>query len=176
MSQVMSMPGAGSKTSAVAWYRQRWPWILIAIPGTSVVLGFVLLYLAVTTWDGLVVDDYYRQGRAIDQTVARSALAARLGLSAEFDLESEKVVIRMSADEGVHLPPGVIVTIAHPTREGMDQILRLGGEAGVFAGPLAPLSGRRWLVQIEDEARTWRLNGAIRVPSERKVKILPYGT
>lgn len=156
------------------WYRQKWPWILIGIPGTSVVLGFVLLYFAITTADGLVVDDYYRQGRAIDQTMARSLLAGDLGLVADLSVRSDRVSVSLSANNADDLPEGLIVTIIHPTRAGMDQVLRLAGDSGVYSGPVAPLRIGSWRIQIEDESRSWRLNGAVNLPSETEKRIIPY--
>lgn len=158
------------------WYRQRWPWILISMPATSVVLGMVLLYFAVTTADGLVVDDYYRQGRAIDQTMARSVHAAELGLAADLEFRTDHVTVRLRADEGVVLPAAVLVTIAHPTRSGRDQSIVLVGDNGEFSGALSPLTTGRWLVQLEDEARTWRLRSAIYLPTQARATILPYGS
>ncbi len=161
-------------SKAPPWYKQRWPWILISLPATSVVLGMVLLYFAITTADGLVVDDYYREGRAIDRTIARSVHAAELGLVADVSIRSEELSIRLAANESSTLPSALVVTIAHPTRSGRDQNLILNGHGGAFSGPVAPLTAGRWLIQLEDEARTWRLRGAVYLPAETQVRILPY--
>ena len=47
------------------WYRQGWPWFLIALPATAVVAGIATLVIAAKTFDGMVVDDYYKEGQAI---------------------------------------------------------------------------------------------------------------
>lgn len=169
------MSEADAQFKNVPWFKQRWPWILISLPATSVVVGMVFLYFAVTTWDGLVVDDYYRQGRAIDRTIARSVHAADLGLVADLSIRSDNVTVRLSATGPDALPESLIVTIAHPTRGGQDQILRLSARGeGVFTGPVAPLSTGRWIIQLEDESRTWRLNGAVYLPTETEKRIVPY--
>ncbi|MBT8069117.1 MAG: hypothetical protein HKP21_12920 [Xanthomonadales bacterium] len=44
------------------WYKQFWPWFIIALPASVVVASFFTLYLAVSNPDQLVVDeDEYRQ-------------------------------------------------------------------------------------------------------------------
>ncbi len=48
------------------WYKQFWPWFLIAVPLITLVMGGVLLKLAISTEDSLVVDDYYKEGKAIN--------------------------------------------------------------------------------------------------------------
>ncbi len=64
------------------WYRQFWPWFLIALPATVVVAGFVTLYIANRHADDLVVDDYYKDGLAINQQLEKKAQAEAAGLSA----------------------------------------------------------------------------------------------
>lgn len=161
---------------AAPWYRQRWPWILIAIPAASVFAGMLLLYLAMSTWDGLVVDDYYRQGKAIDQIVARSARAAELGLAADLSVTAERVSVRLGATDPASLPAQIILTITHPTRGGHDQTLSMRGRDGVYDGTVAPLATGRWDVMLEDGSKSWRLNGEITVPNHSDVRILPYGS
>ena len=46
------------------WYRQLWPWILIAIPAAAVVASAITLWLALSHPEHLVVkDDEYQQIR-----------------------------------------------------------------------------------------------------------------
>ena len=156
------------------WYRQPWPWIIMSLPATSVVLGMTLLYFAITSADGLVVDDYYRQGRAIDQTMARSMLAGDLGLYADLTLRTDRVSVNLAANDSADLPEALIFTIIHPTRAGMDQSVRLMGNAGVYSGAIDPINIGRWRIQIEDESRSWRLNGAVNLPVETEKRIIPY--
>jgi len=39
------------------WYRQFWPWFIIALPASAVVASFFTLWLAISNPDPLVVDD-----------------------------------------------------------------------------------------------------------------------
>jgi len=155
------------------WYRQGWPWFLIAIPATAVVAGVVTLWLAVGTWDGLVVDDYYQQGKTIERTIARSVRAQEMGLSADLRLTAEAVSVGLRAAEGSPLPPTVVLTIAHPTRAGHDRKLLLKAHDGRFAATIEPLSAGRWLLQLEDESQTWRLNATAQVPTDIEIRLLP---
>jgi len=46
----------------IPWYRQFWPWFLIALPASAVIAGMYTLYLAVTHPDPLVIEKHeYRQ-------------------------------------------------------------------------------------------------------------------
>ena len=44
------------------WYKQFWPWFIIALPASAVIASFFTLWLAISNPDHLVVDeDEYRQ-------------------------------------------------------------------------------------------------------------------
>ncbi|NMG27373.1 FixH family protein [Aromatoleum evansii] len=168
------MRSANMHKTLEPWYRQGWPWFLIAIPAVAVIAGMITLWLAVSTWDGLVVDDYYQEGKAIEKTIARSLKAAELGLLADVRLRAEEVTLDLTSSANVPLPPTVVLTISHPTRGGMDQVVLLKRrDGGVFAAPLSPLSAGRWLLQVEDESRNWRMNGSVNIPAESVIHIAP---
>ena len=54
-----------------ALVRERWPWLLMAGPAIVVVAGFVTLYIAVSTDDGVIAEDYYKRGLLINRALAR---------------------------------------------------------------------------------------------------------
>lgn len=64
----MSLTPPTITTDIKPWYRYGWPWFLMSFPAMAVVLGFHLLYLAMNTNNSLVVDDYYKQGKGINQS------------------------------------------------------------------------------------------------------------
>lgn len=155
------------------WYVQGWPWFLIALPAVAVVAGIITLVIAVRTSDGLVVDDYYKEGKAIVQTMNRTTRARELGIAARLNIRSDRIRIELTATEAASVPATLLLTISHPTREGLDQHLKLEGAGAVFETGIAPLSAGRWLIQIEDEARIWRLNGAAYLPNETELTLTP---
>ena len=65
------------------WTREPLVWLLIGIPATAVVvMGMIMLTVAIQTWSGLVVDDYYKKGKQINRVLARDKFAYELGLAA----------------------------------------------------------------------------------------------
>jgi hypothetical protein len=61
------------------WYKQFWPWFLMALPASAVVAGIATVVIAMTNPDGLVKDDYYKAGLGINRTLEREQQAAALG-------------------------------------------------------------------------------------------------
>jgi hypothetical protein len=155
------------------WYRQGWPWFLIALPATAVVAGIATLVIAAKTFDGMVVDDYYKEGQAIVQTLGRVEHARELGLRAALRIRSDSIHVELTATEPGSLPTSIRLTVAHPTRGGLDQELVVAGAPVCMRPTLAPLSTGRWLFVIEDEARSWRMDGSAYLPAEMEIRIDP---
>jgi hypothetical protein len=63
-----SRPLQSEKSESVQnqpWYRQFWPWFIIALPTSAVIASFISLWLAVSNPDYLVVDEQeYQQLRS----------------------------------------------------------------------------------------------------------------
>jgi hypothetical protein len=137
-----------------AWYREPWPWIVMAPPAVAVVAGIATWWIAAHGADGLVAEDYYRQGLAVNRDLAREARARVLGLSAEVTMGGGHLRVRL---EGA-APEALFVHLVHRTRAGYDQRLRLarvGG--GVYESAMSPLAPGGWRVRIEDPQSTWRI-------------------
>ena len=81
-----------SIAAAIPWYRSRWPRILMAGPAFVVVGGVYLTWLAVSTSDGLVADDYYKRGMAINRTLDRNDYSAKAGLTADVRIDAAGAV------------------------------------------------------------------------------------
>jgi hypothetical protein len=155
------------------WHRQPWVWFLIALPMTAVVGGLVTIYIAATTSDGLVVDDYYKRGKAINMDLARDRAAAghRLQARLAVDLQSRRVTLDMQATDYT-LPAAVSLAILHPTQAGRDQQIELQlNAAGRYGGTVAALTQGRWHVQLA--ADDWRLSGVLQLPQAGPLLMLP---
>ncbi len=154
------------------WYKQRWPWFLIAGPAAVVVAGVVTLWLAVDSNDGLVTDDYYKQGMAINQLLQRDHRAASLGLRADVMRSDLNVRLMLSANGQTELPKVIVLRLAHPTRAGQDQAVEMiYGREGFYDGKLTADLAGRWLVSIEDPAGEWRLQGEWQADSEEPLRL-----
>lgn len=148
------------------WYRERWPWLLMAGPFAVIVAGSVTAWLAVSSYDGLVDDDYYKQGLAVSQRVARDHRALELGINGEVVMQAEggtrepELRVFLRANPGFVPPDQLALHVTHPTKKGLDQLVDLRAiGTGLYAGRLsAPISGR-WRFSLEDTAGEWRLVG-----------------
>ena len=156
------------------WHREPWPWILMAGPMIVIVAGFTTLWLAISSDDGLVADDYYKRGLAINQTLSRGQTARDLGLSADVTLGDESGKITVTMHGGAVLPDTLNLRLVHPTRAVADQNLELHRSgAGIYTAKLNAAVGGRRIVMIEDAARRWRLAGEATGSSQTNIAVVP---
>jgi len=136
------------------WYRERWPWLLMAGPAAVIVAGAATTWIAFASADGLVAEDYYKQGLGINRQLAREDAARRLGISGEVTMDGERLSVTLRGAS----PEALFVHLAHATRAGHDVRLRLAPAApGVYAAQLPAMPPGRWRIVIEDPRGTWRV-------------------
>jgi hypothetical protein len=155
------------------WYRHRWPWLLMLGPLAVVVAGFVTMWISFSGADALVVDDYYKQGKAINQDLRRDHVAATLGLefSLSYDAASDKLTGGM---KGLTNEEPLTLMLIHPTVPQKDRRMIVTPDSrGEFSIALPILERAHWQVQIEDAARSWRLQGDWSWPQENSIDIQP---
>ena len=107
MSAVMTKKNDTSE-QLLPWYRYGWPWFLIGIPFVSICLGGVMLYLAFNANNSLVVDDYYKEGKAYNLRVERDRLASVLSLEASLTQTLEGLILQLDLGETLPMPESLV--------------------------------------------------------------------
>jgi hypothetical protein len=139
--------------NSLPWYREPWPWLLMSGPAAVLVAGAVTTWIAFSSADGLVAEDYYKQGLAINKRLAREEAAKKLGLDASVAFRDGKIRIELKGEA----PEAIFVHLAHATRAGHDRRLRLARAGGAYEAELPPLAAGRWRIVIEDPRGNWRI-------------------
>jgi uncharacterized protein len=155
------------------WYTHRWPWLLMLGPFIVVLAGAYTSWLAISGQDALVVDDYYKQGKAINQDLRRDRLASSMKLATElhYDAAIGKLVGTLSS-RNKPLSGRINIQLVHSTLPGKDvQLSAQVDQDGHFAIGLPMLDMARWQIVIENEQREWRLNGIWNWPQQRQIAI-----
>jgi uncharacterized protein len=139
------------------WYREPWPWLLMAGPAVVVVAGIATAVIAIRTNDGVVAEDYYKQGLAVNRVKARDARAEALGMDADVQFNEEHDRVRVVLRGGSR-PESLTLRLVHPTRAGEDQVVALAhAGGGVYEARIAPPGRGKWSLRIEDREGTWRI-------------------
>ena len=162
-----------TQTISLPWYRVPLVWLAIALPLSAVIAGFVTLWLAIKSDDGLVADDYYRRGKEINRDLSRDRAAAARGLKAMLQLNDQRGDLRLRFSvERTQLPAQLEVRFMHATRAGLDRTMTLTrAPDGSYRAFMPPLAAGRWHVQLA--ADDWRLSGSLNIPAENFVAFVP---
>jgi len=160
--------------SAKPWYREPLVWMLIAIPLSAVIGGAITLALAIISDDGLVVDDYYKRGKAINRVLQRDRAAAELGLRGELirDRQTGTLKLSLRSRPGYHAPEHLRLAFFHATRAGFDYRSLIERVAPMhYSGRAELIPAGRWYVQLETD--DWRLTGLLDTPADTQITLAP---
>lgn len=166
-------PGAPANAfpAAQPWWSQRWPWLLMLGPFIVLLAGLYTGWLAFSQPDSLVVGDYYKRGKAINQDLRRDRAASALGLSAELRYDVARGVLT-GAVAGQAAPQRVLLHLAHATQPERDiKLVVVPAADGRFEVALPMLERSRWQVLLENDKRDWRLEGSWQWPAQREVTV-----
>ncbi len=167
------------KTPSVAaasrpWYREPWPWLLMVAPASAVIGGAITIWLAVTHADPLVVDNYYKEGLAINQVLDRDREAQRAGYRAQLLFSQDGTRVRVHLTGGTSLPASLRLRMVHPTRAQLDaEAVLASTQAGWYEGAMQLGHAPRWTVQLEGDRRDWRLSGEWRPAESGETRLQP---
>lgn len=143
------------------WYRQFWPWALMVMPMTAVVAGLYTYSLAASGSSGLVVDDYYKAGKAINRSLEKGHKAAALGLQGKLALDGQSVRLTLDMAE-VQSQQQLVLKLFHATFADRDQSVLLSkAGAGEWTGQIHALSAGKWYAHLLPLDESWRLEGTL---------------
>lgn len=156
------------------WYKQFWPWFIISIPAITVVAGINMMFVAFGNRDGMVVDDYYKTGLAINMTLARDKLAQELGLHAlgRIDQSSKQVELTLYSQA---VTKKLRLTLTHPTAAKHDIAIELqaGENSNEYTGQLPSLPQEKRYILLEPLDQSWRLTGHAMFPGMLQWSLRP---
>ncbi|MBS0309118.1 MAG: FixH family protein [Proteobacteria bacterium] len=165
-------PDHAQQQAALPWYRHPWPWLLMLGPFMVILGGVYTLWLALSQPDAMVADDYYKEGKAINQDLRRDRKAAELGLHASLRYDPAAEKLRGDITGKIAPDTSMQLLLIHSTQPAKDIKLALHPDsAGRFALDLPALDKANWRIQIEDERATWRLTGEWLWPARQAVEL-----
>lgn len=113
-------------TDSKPWYRQFWPWFLIAIPLSSMVMGVIMITLAVNGKDTLVRENWYKDGMAINQRMDKQLKAKELGIKAALTYDKKSGALFVAtANVDTQTDTELTLHLIHPTLKDKDRTLQM---------------------------------------------------
>jgi hypothetical protein len=145
-----------------AWYKQFWGWFVFMPLFVVIIASMFFVSTAFKHADDVVIDNYYQEGRTINQSFAQDQEAKRLGLRGElrFDRVSGEILLELIAKET--LPSTLVLELSHPANEDYDQRFELRSNNGhLYRGDLDRPLNYRWYVRVQAPVETSETEGEV---------------
>ncbi|WP_051534478.1 FixH family protein [Deefgea rivuli] len=139
------------------WYKHPHVWLLITFPALAIIGGIDMLYLAATSTDSLVSDNYYKEGNNINQRLALEKAATTKGITGQVYLGEDQKSVRVLFNKN-DLGP-IKLKLVHATLSGLDQEVTLNNTLGsMYTGTLTQgLQQGNWYVELSDAKKSWSI-------------------
>ncbi len=161
---------SGQQQLEPPWYKQFWPWFLIALPASSVVAGLITVYIAVNGADDLVKPDYYKQGLAINQLKQKQQVAAQMGLSGQLTIQQQALELILTGSEP--LQESLTLTFRHAAFAEKDFVLPLKQRAdGSYFAELQQQVLGKWHITLKPYSDAWQVDAVWVDPSRSSLQI-----
>ena len=145
------------------WYKQFWPWFLIILPSCAVTASIYTFYLASNANFTLVAEDYYKQGKGINQDLSRLRAAKNLNLTMQ--LQQFPDYLLLSQQGGQAINAALWVRFSHATLATKDFQLQATADGnGNYRIPYQIDMAGKWQLQIESYNHSWRLQQSLTLP------------
>ena len=146
------------------WYKQFWPWVLIILPLCAVVARVTTLFIAIDNKPDMVVEDYYKKGKAINVDITRLENAFRLAL--KFDLSADENKIKLVQTFGEKQSAALKLKFIHRTLKVNDfDLLLTANSAGEYEYALDKALSGKWTIQLESFDAHWRIQTVDKFPT-----------
>lgn len=159
------------------WYRQPWFWFLTIFPLAAVLWGVTALVVSYSLDNSMVSDDYSKEGRGINMSIARDELAVELQLAGMLDLHDRSARLTLETGDGAANYPYLILKLYHPTLTEYDRIVQFQRVSpGEYTGQLQEDVSGRWYYDLQGPDNDWRMKGDLQLPSTAPITIGVKGT
>ena len=157
-----------NELNSKAWYKQFWPWFLITLPGIAVVASIITIIIASTNSDGVVVDNYYKEGLAINQKLDQVDNARAMNLQAFASVNKSVLVVTFAEQSKAFNDTLLLMKFIHPTRAELDfEVILSKTEHKQFQAELDKNIQGTWRIHLspvigvglKDKTTDWRLAG-----------------
>ncbi|MGM0658947.1 MAG: FixH family protein [Pseudomonadota bacterium] len=148
------------------WYRQFWPWLILAILGWGVISSSITLSVALKNPPHMMTGDYAKLGKALVDTHVRADRAEALGLAGTLRVAQDEWFLQLTSSADAVPGERLLLLVQHPTDSARDRqvVLNRSGEGQyrAVAGEV-PVRGR---LIVSDLEQSWWISSSYRREGE----------
>lgn len=155
------------------WYREFWFWFVFSPLIYIIIMCSITVTIALKGADDVIIDNYYKEGRMINQVLEQDQRARDLGLKGalRFDRTSGEVALSIAnvPSDNRLMPDTILLMMGHPVKEEKDQLIQLKAiSSGEYRGELLAEPEYFWYLSLypvgtitQRKEADWALSGEI---------------
>jgi hypothetical protein len=155
------------------WYKQFWPWFLICIPLSSLIVGSQVIRLAYDGTNSLVVDDYYKEGKSINVRLDKIENAIALNITTTLNIQFGSIKLEFitgAPETGEALK----LDFFHVTQEFKDFTVLLTRDAsGLYRNNEEYSIDGKWRLRLTPIDESWKVQTRISLPQQQAFEFNP---
>lgn len=167
------------------WYRQFWFWFVFGPLIFIIIMCGFTVSIALKGADDVIIDNYYKEGRMINQTMEQDKHANELGLTGDlrFDLATGDVILKIAnaPSDPQLMPQALLLMMGHPVKAAKDQLITMKYVSpGYYRGEVPVKPEYSWyltLYPVSDIAQRnqapWTLSGDINFQLSDSTSLAP---
>ncbi len=146
----MSNPSSVQEQDTVApWYRQFWAWFVLAPLILVIAVASYTVSTAFRYADDVVSDNYYKDGRMINQVIEQDEAALAMGLKGSLEIDNSLGEVQVALSANTPLPDRLLLLFSHPVSADKDLTLLLRKTAsGRYRADLDAPIQYRWYLRL----------------------------
>lgn len=154
---------------AKPWFKEPWLLFLIALPAIVVIASLNLVFVSFDKADSIVVDNYYKEGLAINQQMADLEQAKKLNLEITLHVDGDVLEAEVSPALNENITT-LDMALRHPLDHRFDQSLTLSRDSlGNFNTILPEIKAGNWYLTVSSSTseKPWRIKQRIQFPQAK---------
>ena len=143
------------------WFKNPWVWLIIALPLSAVVGGIATVIITNKHQPDMVVDEYYKKGKAINQELTLFDNAEQLGIEVKIRVLQNKVELKINKDV-----PALKLALSHSTLAKRDFNLVLTKNAsGLYTSTFENNIEGKWQLSVSQMDDNWKMKTHAALPN-----------
>ena len=153
-------------TDQQKWFKNPWVWLIIALPMSAVIGGIITIIITNKNQPDMVMDDYYKKGKAINQELTLFENAKKMGIELDIKIHNHKLELRIN-----HSVPALKVTFSHSTLARRDfELVATQNAQGIYTALFDQDIEGKWLLFVGPMDDSWKLKTTLALPQEDWVR------
>lgn len=149
------------------WYKTPWMYLVIALPLSAVVGGIITIFITNANQPDMVVDDYYKKGKAINLELSLYKKTKELGLEFKVKFEENRLVITPNKAH-----PALKVSLVHSTLKRKDlELVATPNAMGQLTATFEQNLDGKWQLFLAPMDDSWKTKNDIALPNPVEINI-----